>query len=73
MGLWFSIIVIILNVWHGIEFSFACIYKKVNRKVQRVPQPEATANPWQEGDRKRKRKTINACEMNKQMHEKHID
>ena len=40
---------------------------KVNRKVQRVPQSQAAANP--DTKRKRKRTKTNGCKINKQMYE----
>ena len=46
-------------------------YKKVNRKVQGVPQSQTAANPHTK--RKRKMTKTNMYKANKQMHEKHID
>ena len=43
--------------------------KKVNTKVQGVPQPQPTPDT----KRKRKGTEINAGKINKQLHEKHID
>ena len=47
------------------------MYKRVNRKVQGVPQSQTAANP----DTKRKRKLTktNTYKTNKQVHEKHTD
>ena len=44
-------------------------HKKVTRKVQGEPQSEA--QPTLNTKRKRKRTNMNACKINKQMHEKH--
>ena len=45
-------------------------FKKVNRKVQGIPQSQTAANPWHQEEEK-KDKNIHA--QNKQMYKKHKD
>ena len=54
-----SLLTIIVMTQHGNKF---------NRKVQGVPQSQATANPSRK-EKEKKRQKINACKINKQMHE----
>ena len=46
--------------------------KKINRKVQGMPQSQTAASPRQQ-EEKKKDKNIHAQKKNKQMHEKHKD